>query len=124
MTGLTPRDQERLLEIMMDHARAGETAALVEAYDRGFPLDIRDADGNTALMLAAYNGQVETVAMLIERGADIDIPNSRNQSPVAGAIFKGEDEVVRLLRDAGADLDAGTPSARLTAQLFGKTDLL
>jgi len=108
----------------MDHARAGETTDLVEAYERGFPLDIRDRDGNTALMLAAYNGQVETVKMLIDRGADVDIPNSRNQSPIAGAIFKGEEEVVQLLRAAGADLDAGTPSARQTAELFGKPDLL
>src|SRR5690625_1689077 len=124
MTGLTPQQQERLLAIIMDHARQGETQALIEAYERGYPLDVRDGDGNTALMLAAYNGQVETVRMLIERGANVDIPNSRNQSPIAGAIFKGEEQVVRVLREAGADLDAGTPSARQTAELFGKTDLL
>lgn len=108
----------------MDHARAGDTAELIEFYERDYPINITDADGNTALMLAAYNGRVETVKMLIERGADINIPNSRNQSPIAGAIFKGEEEVVHILRDAGADLDAGTPSARATAQMFGKEDLL
>lgn len=124
MTELTPQQQEQLLAIMMDHARAGEFDALAQAYDRGYPLDVRDGDGNTALMLAAYNGHVETVEMLIARGADVNIPNSRNQSPIAGAIFKGEEEVVRVLKQAGADLDSGTPSARETAKLFGKTDLL
>lgn len=124
MTGLTPQQQAKLLSIIMDHARQGDTEALIEAYERGYPLDVRDSDGNTALMLAAYNGHAKTVQMLIERGADVDIPNSRNQSPIAGAIFKGEEEVVKLLRQAGADLDSGTPSARQTAELFGKSDLL
>lgn len=124
MTELTPEMHERFILLIMDFARSGDTDSLAEAYDRGFPLDERDPDGNTALMMAAYHGHLETVQMLIARGADINIPNSRNQSPIAGAIFKGEDEVVQALREAGADLDAGTPSARQTAELFGKTELL
>jgi len=62
--------------------------------------------------------------MLVERGADVDVRNKRNQAPVAGALFKGEDEVVRLLIGAGADLDAGTPSARDTAAMFDRLELL
>src|SRR5690625_2956742 len=96
MSALTPEQQDRLLAIMMDHARAGETAALQEAYERGYPLDIKDGDGNTALMLASYNGQVETLQMLITRGANVNLRNNRDQSPIAGAIFKGEEEVVKF----------------------------
>ena len=75
-------------------------------------------------MLAAYHGHAETVRMLVERGADVDQRNHRDQSPVAGAVFKGEDDVVRVLVEAGADLDAGTPSARQTAEMFERQDLL
>ena len=75
-------------------------------------------------MLAAYHGHADTVQMLIQRGADVDLRNQRNQSPVAGALFKGEDAVVHLLVAAGADLDAGTPSARDTAVMFDRLDLL
>jgi uncharacterized protein len=64
------------------------------------------------------------VSALVERGADVDLRNGRNQSPVAGAVFKGEDEVVRLLVEAGADLDSGAPTARQTAEMFERTDLL
>jgi len=85
---------------------------------------VQDGEGNTLLMLAAYHGHAETVQGLIDRGADVDLPNNRNQAPIAGAIFKGEDEIVALLRAAGADLDAGTPSARETAELFGRAELL
>lgn len=124
MDGLSGDQTQRLIEIMMDHARRNEASELAEAYDRGFPINVRDPRGNTALMYAAYHGNIETLEMLIERRADTDIRNERDQSPVAGAIFKGEEEVVRILTRAGADLDAGTPSARQTAELFGKQSLL
>src|SRR5699024_3846112 len=84
----------------------------------------QDEDGNSLLMLAAYHGHSATVTALIEQGADVDLRNGRNQSPVAGALFKGEDDVVAVLVEAGADLDGGEPSARATAQMFGRQELL
>lgn len=125
--GMEPLSAEQtaaVIALAADLARDGRTAELLEFYDRGLPIDARDAEGNTALMLAAYRGHPDTVRALIERGADVDLRNARDQSPIAGAIFKGEDEVVAVLREAGADLDAGTPSARATAQMFGRPELL
>jgi ankyrin repeat protein len=54
----------------------------------------------------------------------VNRPNDRGQTPLAGAVFKDEPDVVRVLLDAGADPDAGTPSARATAAMFGKLELL
>ncbi|WP_405668695.1 ankyrin repeat domain-containing protein [Streptomyces sp. NBC_01166] len=96
----------------------------MEFFDHGLPVDVQDQEGNTALMLAAYHGRTETVRALVGRGADVDLRNARDQSPVAGALFKGEDAIVAALVAAGADLDAGTPSARATAEMFGRTALL
>lgn len=124
MDGLTPEQATKIISMLMDHARAGETADLLEYLDHGVDVDTRDAEGNTALMLAAYHGRAETVRALIGRGADVDLRNNRDQSPIAGALFKGENEIVVALRDAGADLDAGTPSARAAAEMFGRTELL
>ena len=72
-------------------------------------------------MLAAYHGHAAVVAGLAGRGADVDRVNDRGQAPLAGAVFKGEDEVVATLLGLGADPDAGTPSARATAEMFGRT---
>lgn len=114
----------RVIELVADLARRGETHELLEFVDRGMPVDVQDAAGNTPLMLAAYHGHQETVRALIDRGADVDLRNQRNQSPLAGALFKGEDEIVALLLRAGADPDAGTPTARETAAMFGRSELL
>jgi ankyrin repeat protein len=117
---LTPEETARVVELAMDFARQGMTEELAGFVDHGLPTDVQDHDGNTLLMLAAYRGHPETVRMLLERGADVDLRNARDQSPLAGALFKGEDEVVTLLLEAGADVDAGTPSARQTAEMFGR----
>ncbi|MHA7175326.1 ankyrin repeat domain-containing protein [Arthrobacter sp. Sr24] len=114
----------QLIALAMDLARDGKSAELAEFLDHGLWLNVQDSGGNTLLMLAAYNGNAETVSMLLTRGADSDLRNARDQSPLAGALFKGEDAVVALLVAAGADLDAGTPSARATAAMFGREHLL
>ncbi|MFE9724295.1 ankyrin repeat domain-containing protein [Streptomyces sp. NPDC005794] len=124
MEPLSEEQTGQLVAIVMDLAREGRAEELLEFFDHGLPVDVQDQEGNTALMLAAYHGRTETVRALIGRGADVDRRNGRDQSPVAGALFKGEDAIVAALVAAGADLDAGTPSARATAEMFGRTALL
>lgn len=124
MTESPDPDVVELAHRIFDFARAGDATSLASYVDGGAPVNLTDAAGNTLVMLAAYHGQADAVAVLIERGADVNRLNDRGQSPLAGALFKGEDAVVRLLVAAGADLDAGTPSARATAQMFDRADLL
>ena len=107
-----------------DWAREGATERLSAYVEAGVPVTLTDATGNTLLMLAAYHGHAATVRELAERGADVDALNDRAQSPLAGAVFKGEDDVVRTLLDLGADPDAGSPTARATAAMFERTDLI
>ena len=118
---------EKLIELahqMLDLARTGDAERLAAYVDAGVPVDLTDASGNTLLMLAAYHGHAAAVQVLLDRGADPDRVNDRGQTPLAGAVFKGEDEVVSTLLAVGADPDAGTPTARATAEMFGRADLL
>lgn len=121
---LSDDQSAQVIALAMDLAREGKTAELADFLDHGVPINVRDVNGNTLLMLAAYSGHAGTVSLLLERGADAELRNNRDQSPVAGALFKGEDEILALLIAAGADLDAGTPSARATAAMFGREHLL
>jgi ankyrin repeat protein len=123
---MTAPDPE-LVEIahrVLDMAREGDVERLAAYVDGGVPVELTDAAGNTLLMLAAYHGQAAAVRVLVARGALVDALNDRGQSPLAGAVFKGEDDVVAALLEAGADPDAGRPSARATAEMFERPDLI
>ncbi|MGZ4495802.1 MAG: hypothetical protein ACXVWU_13945 [Nocardioides sp.] len=56
--------------------------------------------------------------------AMFDLAREGDAARLSGAVFKGEDAVVRALLAAGADPDAGTPTARETAAMFGRGDLI
>ncbi|MFK5583025.1 ankyrin repeat domain-containing protein [Serinicoccus sp. LYQ131] len=113
-----------LAHMLFDLARGGQGEQLSAYVDAGAPVDLTDPAGNTLLMLAAYHGHAATVGELARRGADVDRLNDRGQSPLAGAVFKGEADVVAVLLEHGADPDAGRPTARETAVMFGRPDLL
>lgn len=104
---------------IFDLARQGADV-LLDLVDAGLPVELADDAGNTLLMLAAYHGHADLTAGLAERGADVNRRNANNQAPLAGAVFKDEADVIRVLVEHGADPDAGTPSARATAQMFGR----
>ncbi|MEU6560925.1 ankyrin repeat domain-containing protein [Nocardia nova] len=104
-------------------ARTGAADTLAAYLDAGVPVNLTNDRGDTLLMLAAYHGHLAAVTTLLEHGADPNRANDRGQTPAAGAVFKGEDEILRALLDAGADPDAGTPSARESAAVFGRTAL-
>ncbi|WP_040749507.1 ankyrin repeat domain-containing protein [Nocardia transvalensis] len=109
---------------VFDLARTGDAATLTAYLEAGIPPNLTNDRGDTLLMLAAYHGHREVVAALLNHGADPNRPNDKGQTPAAGAVFKGEDEILKALLAAGADPDAGTPSARDSATMFGKTELL
>ncbi|MBF5001288.1 ankyrin repeat domain-containing protein [Nocardia sp. BSTN01] len=117
-------DLVELATKVFELARTGEAAALAAYVDAGVPVNLTNDNGDTLLMLAAYHGHRAAVTALLERGADPDRANDRGQTPAAGAVFKGEDDILKALLAAGADPDAGTPSARESATVFGRTELL
>ncbi|WP_298254776.1 ankyrin repeat domain-containing protein [uncultured Arthrobacter sp.] len=113
-----------LAHALFDAARNGDSGMLVRYLDAGVPITLTTAAGDSLLMLAAYNGHAAIVEDLLRRGSAVDQANDRGQTPLAGAVFKGYTDVVELLAAAGADPDAGTPSARATAEMFGRTEMV
>jgi hypothetical protein len=117
-------DVVELATRLFNLARTGDAETLAAYLDAGVDANLTNQHGDTLTMLAAYHGHAATIGALLARGADPDRVNDRGQAPLAGAVFKGEDDVVHALLDGGADPDGGTPSARTTAQMFGRADLL
>jgi len=72
------------------------TTLLLES---GFPIDARDANGNTALIWAASEGKNDVVLSLLEQGANPNFQNLQGQTALFLAAAKGLFEVVECLTE-------------------------
>lgn len=119
---LTPAELA-FLQSVLDHAREGRTAELVEAIDAGVPVNLTGATGDSLLMLAAYHSHPETVTALLARGADTERVNDRGQTALGAAVFRRSEPIVTALIAAGANPDGGGRSAREIAAFFDLPDM-
>jgi ankyrin repeat protein len=72
-------------------------------------VDSRDFLNRTPLFLAAMEGSLEVIEVLLEAGADIDA-NRHDDNALCIAISRGRKEIVALLLDKGANVNASTGS--------------
>lgn len=89
-------------------ALAGDVESTALLAEAGARLDDRAADGNSALVLAAFNGQGAVARLLLERGAD---PNAdaAGYTALHASVLRADLETTQALLAHGAD-----PNARLT----------
>jgi ankyrin repeat protein len=121
---ITEIEEERYAQLQsmaLDYAREGEKNELEAMLKHGMNVNLCTHKDDTLLMLASYNGNVETAKMLLEYGAKIDRVNQRGQTPLEGVCFKGYLEMVQLLLDYGASTDG---SAVTYATMFGNKDVV
>ncbi len=117
-----------MIQQLFQLVRAGDAARLKGLFERGFDApNIRDGKGNTLLMLASYNSQLEMTRVLLEHGGDPQIANDMGQIPLAGAAFKGDAEMTRLLIEHGADVNARMADGKtplMFAAMFNRTEII
>lgn len=70
-------------------------------------IEIVDKAGENAMMMAALNGDVELVKLLISKDAEV---NKKGWAPLHYAATNGHDDVVKVLLDNSAYIDAGSPN--------------
>jgi ankyrin repeat protein len=66
--------------------------------------DARDAQGRTALLVAAHGNRIEVARALIAAGADVNARDHIEDSPYLYAGAEGRLEILRMTLAAGADL--------------------
>jgi ankyrin repeat protein len=70
--------------------------------------DVNSADerGNTALMMAAWKGNIECVNRVIKHGANVNATNQIGATALMWAAWDGRSACVKLLLKNGADVNA------------------
>lgn len=84
-------------------AREGDKDHLLTLLNIGANINAQDDEGNTAVMAATQQNQMEIVQVLIAHGADINIRNKRLDNVLLYAGAEGLLEIVQLAIQAGAD---------------------
>jgi ankyrin repeat protein len=82
----------------------GDLAEVERLLRAGAPVDPRDAQGRTPLLLATHGNHVAVARALIAAGADVNAKDSIQDSPFLYAGAEGRTEILKLTLAAGADL--------------------
>ena len=116
-------DELAYLHGLLDLARNGATGQLMDAIDRGIPVDLTSSTGDTLLILAAYHLHADTVQALLERGADTERVNDRGQTALGAAVFRNAPHIVARLLAAGANPAGGDRTPMQIAKFFHLSDM-
>lgn len=91
-------------DALLNAAAMGDADAVARYIGIGAPIESRDRDGRTALLLATRGNHVETARVLIGAGADVNAKDSISDSPFLYAGAEGRLEILLMTLKAGADL--------------------
>ena len=86
---------------------------IVSLIKKGVPLDQKDKDRSTPLLMATIAERDDIVSLLLNNGADLSIRNEFGMTPLDLAIIRGDLKTVIVLVKAGADVnEEGTDGRR------------
>ena len=71
----------------------------------GCPVDLRSKAGRTPLMLAALDGNISTINLLLERGCNIESKDDSGMTPLLAAVQRGQVSSFYTLLNRGAQLE-------------------
>lgn len=117
-----------LITLFFEAARIGNNDVIKEFVSAGFPINERNPQSYTALMVAAYQGQKETVHLLLQEGANPCLEDKRGNTAFLGALLKREVTIARELYQADCRYDELRNKSGLNlnefAALFGQEKIV
>lgn len=99
-------EQGTPLLVLAAREKSDKVAALLVANPKT-NIEAEDRAGENAMMLAALNGDIDLVKLLISKDAEV---NKKGWAPLHYAASNGNDDIVQLLLDNSAYVDAGSPN--------------
>lgn len=83
-----------------------DVAVLGRFQQGGFDVNLRDANGDTALHAAAAAGAEKAAKWLLDRKLPVDVRGANQRTPLMSAVVAGKPAMVRWLLKQGADVRA------------------
>jgi ankyrin repeat protein len=85
------------------NAKIGNIGRIEKGLEQGVPIEKKDHAGNTALMIAAVNGQTETVEYLFKKGANVNAQNDNGATALNLAAYYNLLDVAKILVKCNAN---------------------
>ncbi|MCV5919467.1 ankyrin repeat domain-containing protein, partial [Escherichia coli] len=82
-------------ELFFDAARNGNNEVVETFVSEGFPIDQRNNESYPAQMVAAYQGNKDTVRLLLDFGANACLQDKRGNTALMGALIKREISIAK-----------------------------
>jgi len=105
-----------------DPATAARLEKIRRSIDQGIDVNQADADGRTALMMAAFDGYTEVVELLLKSGAEVDLYDGVGRTAVMYASSGPFPQTVELLIQSGADINRIDTAEGWTALMFAAAE--
>lgn len=104
-----PPTRQQAVNMLVEAAGSGNLRGIQDALAAGAPADGKNAGGDTALGVAAFNKQLPAVRALLAARANPNVPSGTGKSllrPLCLAGFAGQKAIADVLLAAGANVQA------------------
>ncbi|MEZ9412536.1 MULTISPECIES: ankyrin repeat domain-containing protein [Vibrio] len=120
-------EYQSLVGLFFDAARIGNDEVIDAFVSQGFPVDQRNNQSYTALMVAAYQGNRETVRLLLDSGANACMQDKRGNTALMGALIKREISIAKDLYQAECSPELRNKAGlnlKEFAEIYGQSNVL
>ncbi|WP_454440573.1 ankyrin repeat domain-containing protein [Vibrio bathopelagicus] len=120
-------EYQSLVGLFFDGARIGNNEVVDAFVSQGFPVDQRNNQSYTALMVAAYQGNRETVGLLLDSGANACLQDKRGNTALMGALIKREISIAKDLYQAECSPELRNKAGlnlKEFAEIYGQSNVL
>jgi ankyrin repeat protein len=105
-----------------DPATAARIERVRQSLEQGLDVNKTDADGRTALMMAAFEGYTVVVELLLDNGAEVDFADGVGRTAIMYASSGPFPQTVDLLARNGADVNRIDLAEGWTALMFAAAE--
>lgn len=120
-------EYQSLVDLFFDAARIGNNEVVDTFVSQGFPVDQRNNQSYTALMVAAYQGNRATVRLLLDSGANACLQDKRGNTALMGALIKREIGIAKDLYQADCSPELRNKAGlnlNEFAEIYGQSSVL